>query len=57
MDRTAVLFANSVGYGDASKSIPRGVIQAHLKELSKQLESLGDDYAFSSETVIDRPTV
>lgn len=57
MDRTAVLFANSVGYGDASKSIPRGVIQAHLKELSKQLESLGDAYAFSSETVIDRPTV
>jgi hypothetical protein len=56
MDRIAILFANSVAYGDASKNIPRGVIQSHLKELSTQLESLDGDYAFKAEICADKPT-
>jgi Caspase domain len=57
MDRIAILFGNSVAYGDASKNIPRGVIQSHLKELSAQLQSLDGEYAFETEISADKPTV
>src|SRR6266404_8608503 len=57
MDRSAILFANSVSYGDASKNIPRGVIRSHLKELAAQLVSLEEEYSFENEIIIDKPTV